>query len=115
MKKAIETLLIASAVLILSSFSSEKTTSFIGTYGVCDDDPSQIQFILNEDNTFTYQDFSNPHAPVDVKGNWEIKNSHLLLTDHNALRSFHSKWKLSKKGKMIKSRNGMAFYTLRKK
>jgi len=115
MKKAIQNLLIASAVLILSSFSNKQPIDFTGTYGVSDNDPSKIELVLNGDRTFTYQDFSNPNAQLNVKGNWEIENSQVILKDYNTELSFHSKWKIAKDGKIIKSRKGMTFYTLQKK
>ena len=114
MNKAIQTLLIASALLILSSFSNKQTIDFIGTYGVSDNDPSKIELVLNGDQTFSYQDFSNPSAPINIKGNWKRKNNQVILKDYNTELSFHSKWKIAKDGKLIKSRKGMTFYTLAK-
>ena len=115
MTKTLQTLWILSLALILSSFSDKQEVNVIGTYGVSDNDPTQIELILNVDSNFSYQDFSNSSKPINVRGNWELQNGQVILKDYNSELSFHSKWKISKDGKMIKSRKRMTFYTLAKK
>lgn len=114
MKKILQTSFFAVMLLSLVSFTAEPAQPFLGTYGVSQDDPSAIQLTLNADATFTFQDFSNPDRPIDVSGNWEVKNNHILLSGSDSSPSFHSKWKIVKDGMVAKSRKGITFYSLGK-
>ena len=103
-------------VIVLTTFSFTKAPGnhLPGTYGVSKDDPSRIRLTLNEDYSFTYQDFSNSEKRIVVKGNWEAKGKFVILKSTDAKNSFHDKWKISKDGIIAKSRKGLTFYTLGK-
>lgn len=104
-------------LLIISTFGFKATnsTELTGTYGVSDTDPSQIELVLNEDHSYTYQDFSNSAKKIEVSGEWELKNKNTILLKSDSELSFHNKWKIVDEGKTAKSRNGLCFYTLGKK
>lgn len=101
--------------ITLCSFSKPSELDLSGTYGVAANDPSQIQLILNKDQTFSFQDFSNPEKQVSVSGNWEIKKGKVLLKTSDSANSFHQKWSICKDGMVAKSRKGLTFYRLIKK
>lgn len=114
MKNYIKTLLFLGLILSLSSFTESGTSNFVGTYGVSENNPAGIELVLNEDNTFTYKDFSNKAKPIDVGGKWELKNNKILLKNTSTNISFHNKWRITKDGKFAKSRKGLAYYSLLK-
>ena len=115
MKNTIQTSLIVIVIITLSSFTQVAELDYAGTYGVSENDNSKIELTLNKDKTFTYKDLSNSAKPIDVKGNWEVKNNKIILKDYESECSFHSKWKISKDGKLAESRKGLTFYSLIKK
>ncbi len=98
----------------LLAFHPAPDNALIGTYSVSENDPSQIQLILNEDHTFSYRDYSIASSKINIKGKWEAKGNtfHLLSTKNDA--AFPKKWKIDSEGKIAKSRKGMCFYTLQK-
>ncbi len=104
-------------LLIISSFGFKaiNSTEIVGTYGVSDTDPSQIELVLNKDHSYTYQDFSNSSKKIEVSGEWELKNKNTILLKSDSELSFHRKWKIVNEGKTAKSRNGLCFYTISKK
>lgn len=102
-------------LLSLVSFTAEPIQPFLGTYGVSQNAPSAIQFTLNADETFTFQDFPNPDLLMKVAGTWEVKNNHILLRSSDSSPSFHTKWKIVKDGMVAKSRKGITFYRLGKR
>lgn len=99
---------------VLTSFTDTPTYNFIGTYGVSENNPNAIELTLNEDNTFTYKDFSNTKKRIDVTGNWMVKNNVITLSNHSSKFSFHDKWTIKMNGQVAKSRKGLTFYTLMK-
>lgn len=113
MKLILKTLLIVAAIATLS-FTKAPDSYLTGTYGVSKNNPSKIELTLNEDHTFTYQDFSNSAKPIDVKGTWEAKGEFVFLKSSDLKGSFHHKWKISEDGVVARSRKGMTFYTLNK-
>ena len=115
MKKLIATTFFITALLTFLSFTNIAEYDITGTYGVSKNDPSKIELTLNRDNTFAYQDFSNSNKKIDVTGNWEVKNKHIVLNNYSSEFSFHHSWKIVKNGLVVKSRKGMTFYTLIKK
>lgn len=115
MRKIIQAPFIVIILLTLFSFTGITELDFVGTYGVSENDPARIELTLNKDKTFTYKDLSNPAKPIDVKGNWSVKNNEILLKNYDSEFSFHTKWKIMKDGMVAKSRKGMTFYTLIKK
>lgn len=103
------------SLLMLSFVSnpSKKAEFKLGTYGVCncDNGTSAPNFgiTFNEDKTFHYFDNANK---IDVKGNWEVNNNSILLTDYSPNSSLDNKWNVTKTGKSIKSKKGLAFTRL---
>lgn len=106
----------AFAFLIASFFAFHPApkADLAGTYTVSENDPSQIQLVLNADNTFSYRDYSNAAEKIEVKGKWESKGRSIQLLSSTSTVSFHDKWKIDQEGNVAKSRKGMCFYTLRK-
>ncbi len=115
MKNIILTSFIATILVALSSFTKNSSERFVGVFGVSENDPSGIELVLNEDQTYTYKDLSNPNSQINVSGNWILKKDQLILLNNGSNSSFHSKWKISDDGMVAKSRKGLSFYTLRKK
>lgn len=115
MKQLLKTSMIVGLFLILSSFTNNSDLDFIGTYGSSENDPANIKLKLNADKTFTYTDFSNTKKKVDVNGNYVVKNNTIYLKNYLSDVSFHTKWKITKDGKMAKSRKGITYYSLEKK
>ncbi|MFK7949149.1 MAG: hypothetical protein AB8G11_16280 [Saprospiraceae bacterium] len=100
---------------VITSFSFvASTNSFVGTYGVTNNNPNVIELTLNEDFSFIYKDFSNPKKKIDIQGKWKVENETIFLKEESSSFSFHNKWKIEKNGKVAKSRKGMTFYTLMK-
>lgn len=115
MKTIFPSTLIIGILFAISSFTKPDETGLTGTYGVSENDPAQIELILNKDHTFTYQDLSNPDKNINVSGNWSFKNNQIILKDDRSELSFNDKWKIINDGTIAKSRKGMTFYTLRKR
>ena len=115
MKNIILTSFFAVILVALTSFTKHTSERFIGVFGVSENDPSEIELVLNEDQTYTYKDLSNPNNPINVFGKWIFKKDHFILLNKGSNASFHSKWKISNDGTVAKSRKGLSFYTLRKK
>lgn len=106
-------------VLIFVSFTailtSMKQAGLNMTYGVSQNDPSQIELKLSKDYSFNYQDFSNVSEAIKISGTYQIVNNTIHLNSNNSKIEFHDKWKLSNDKKVIKSRKGFTFYTLHEK
>lgn len=115
MKNLIKVSFLVVLITVSYAFTEKSDSEFIGVYGVSADDPSQIQLVLNDDHSFTYQDFSNPDHKIDVDGKWELKNDKIILSGSDINLRFHSKWKISDDGQVAKSRMGMSFYSLVRK
>ncbi|MBI1266287.1 MAG: hypothetical protein GC193_02525 [Cryomorphaceae bacterium] len=95
------------------AFTPVASKSVVGVYGVCDDNPSQVRLELKSDNTFEYID--NSVTPkLNVSGNWELTNEHVVLLSSQQGAIFHRKWKISEDWEVAKARKGMTFYTLRR-
>ena len=103
------------AIIFLSSFRDKLDHEFIGTYGVSDTDPSQIKLVINSDNTFYYQDFSNSSKKIIATGNWILEGKKLILKNTNSKMRFHNVWTFKENGQSAKSRKGFTFYRLGKK
>ena len=101
--------------LLVSSFTSKNPSDFIGTYGVSDADPSQIQLSIYADSSFYYQDFSVPDKKIMVSGTWTLRGNTVQLQASNTDVKFHKAWTFAENGKVAKSRKGMCFYRLCKK
>jgi hypothetical protein len=112
MKSLIKLTCILFTAFTLFSFTSFPDNQFVGKYGVSKASPTTLELVLNEDYTFAYKDYSNAKKPIDVKGNWEVKNNHVVLTNYNSDNSFHTKWKIKGECMIAKSRKGLCFYSL---
>ena len=114
MKKLHFTSLSALLFIITLAFKGPEVAKISGTYGVSEDNPAQIKLILNEDYTYTYQDYSRPANKIELSGKWELKKDRTVFLISDKEKSFHQKWKISEDGQTAKSRNRLSFYTLRK-
>jgi hypothetical protein len=112
MRKSIQFLTTLTAIVFLSSFTDKTPKEFIGTYGVYESDPSEIKLSIHSDNTFYYQDFSNPHKKIVVSGNWTLKGNKVFLTGNKSTLKFHKVWTISENGQVAKSHKGLTFYRL---
>lgn len=98
--------------VLLCSFAPIEPEPFIGTYGVSDLDPSDIQLTIQGDHTFYYQDFSNPDRKIVRSGTWSMKGKHVVLKDKAKTKNFHHVWKFRNDGRVAQSRKGITFYRL---
>ncbi len=97
-------------VMISFAFANPNT-ALKATYGVSLNDPSQIKLQLNNDFSFTYQDYSNVDKPIDVEGTYKIDGK-LIMLNSTSNSSYHNKWKITNDGCRIQSRKGILFYSL---
>lgn len=103
-------------ILAITCFGfSTATKGLNATFGVSENDPSQIELKLHDNFTFSYQDLSNSTNAIYTQGKYSVKNETIFLDAVNNTVDFHSKWKLSDDGTIAKSRKGMCFYRLMKK
>ena len=100
-------------ISLCSAFTSVNNDGLDVTYGVSENDPSQIELRLNKDYSFTYQDISINSKKIQVHGTYQIKNNEILLTSTEEEVKYHDKWKISKDKNTVTSRKGLTFYTLR--
>lgn len=112
MKTTTQFFTLLAAALLLSSFSFTNPYDFIGTYGVSEADPAQIQLVIRADQTFTYQDMSSASNKINVSGSWTYTNGKVTLTDAKSDVRFHNVWSIEKDGQVAKSRKGLSFYRL---
>ena len=115
MKTALKLSLIASIIFICSSFTTEKSNGLDLTFGVSENDPSQIELNLDQDFTFTYRDLSVASQKIIIKGRYAMKNNKIHLIAEDSQIQFHDTWKISNDQSVAKSRKGISFYTLRRK
>lgn len=101
--------------LLATAFTPNHPSNFIGTYGVSDADPAQIQLSIYADSSFYYQDFSVADNKIQVLGTWTLRGNTVLLQASNTDVKFHKAWTITDNGKVAKSRKGMCFYRLCKK
>ncbi len=95
---------------LLFSFSKVPNASVsYGKFG--GDGYSAPQITLNEDHTFHYVDKTNKNAPIDISGKWKIVEEELYLLDVNN-KKVMDEFEITREGKCLKARKGMAFYTL---
>lgn len=99
--------------VILSFAFTAPTMHVTGVFGVCDNDPSGISLLINEDHTFSYSDHSMKPG-IDVVGTWTLKSDETVVLKSDTEVAFHNKWKISNDGMTAKSRHGMSFYTLKR-
>lgn len=114
MNKKIRVLSLLSILFFMSSFSKLEKDDFIGTYGTQSVDPSQIILKINIDETFYFQDFSNPLNKITVSGNWKKKGNKIVLLTTSSFDKFHTKWNFKENAETAHSRLGLTFYSLHK-
>ena len=112
MKKILKIAVVMAVVIISQSFTTDMASKIHGTYGVSSKDHSRIKLVINEDHTFSYQDFSDQNNKIDTQGTWENKNQYVQLKSNKPNVKFHDKWKVSNNGAKAKSRKGLTYYTL---
>src|SRR5687767_6857890 len=104
------------ALLAMLSFKTEAPKLLTGTYGVCScggtQSTSKVELTLNEDKTFHYFDNTNPSKAVDIKGSWVLSGNTVILKDYQSAFPIHTKWRVDKNGKCLKSRKGLEFTRL---
>lgn len=66
-----------------------------------------IQLQLNEDNTFTFIDNSNPKEHIKAEGEYIVNGRSIKLFNYNSTHPISRFWKKDKKYNCIKSRKGM--------
>jgi hypothetical protein len=98
--------------IFLSSFTFNNSNAFIGTYGVSDSSSSQIKLVINDDQTFYYQDFSNAENKIVVEGRWTLKGKNVILNCDDANVKFHDTWTFTNDGQVAKSRKGLCYYRI---
>lgn len=99
-------------VFMLSSFIVLDPVKIVGTYGVSASDPSQIKLVLEEDQTFFYQDLSRSNQKLVIQGTWAMKGNKVELTEKGSESKFHNVWSFDQKGMVAKSRKGLSYYRL---
>lgn len=112
MKTSIKLSVVLFIISVCSAFTNMKNDGLNVTYGVSENDPSQIELRLNKDYTFTYQDFSITSQKITVNGTYQIKNNKIQLISKDKVAKYHDIWNLSNDNKTAKSRKGLTFYTL---
>jgi hypothetical protein len=101
----------------MSLTTTDNITLKIGSYGVCICEGSiavtmNTELLINDDFTFHYIDNSNQNKKIDVKGKWKRKGNIIYLLEYKSNFSIHSKWKIDKNEKCLKSRAGLNFRRL---
>lgn len=112
MKIISQSILALFMIILFSAFAEDEQKGIKVTYGASDSNPAQIELKLNEDMSFSYQDFSVASDKIQLKGSYEIQNKKIILQAEDGSRDFHRKWKISKDGTKARSRKAMLFYTL---
>ncbi len=92
---------------------TKKLNPKTGTYGVCNcggvnENSVRVELTINEDNTFSYFDNSNPSKKIDTKGTWTIDNNAVILKDQDPGTSIQTKWAIDENEKCLKSRKGLS-------
>lgn len=88
--------------VILLSFSVENSSNQVRSYGISENDPSQIRLDLNPDNSFYFRYFSNLSEQIELKGTWTLKGKKLILEAADGTKKFHSVWRTVSAGQKIK-------------
>ena len=111
MKKPFPLLALFAATLAISSFSTERPGTIVGTYGVPDADPSAIRLSIRADHTFSYQDLSNRENSRTVNGTW-TSNGRKVVLQASTPAKFHRVWFITDEGQAARSRKGLCYYRL---
>ncbi len=114
MKIKFTLLSLLASLFFYSAMASDKQKNPVGTYGVCESDPSRIELKLDANHTFHYRDLSNPKSGIQVSGTWVQRGNKVVLQSSNSGKGFHRVWRISEQGQTAKSRKGLCFYTLKR-
>ena len=110
MKKAFLSFVFIALTGVLLSFSKVPNANVsYGKFG--GDGYSAPQITLNENHTFHYVDKTNKQSPIDITGTWTVVENELHLLDVTNKRVM-DEFEITREGKCLKARKGMAFYTL---
>ena len=112
--KPLKAIALSAFLFSFFAFKSAPDPDFIGTYGISKNYPVKYELKINDDNTFTYQDFTDPKNKINAQGTWELKNNKLVLHDQTSTFPYYGKWKIEKDGKAVKTRKGLEFIRLAK-
>lgn len=102
----------------LSLNNHENPAPRTGTFGVCNCDEnsssaSKFEVTFNENNTFTYIDYSDLAKPIDTKGTWRMDGNNIVLENYQSSFPINTKWKVDNNNdNCIKSSRGMEFTRL---
>lgn len=111
----------ATAIAALFSFTPKnyepKTANLAGKYGAfCNEtDPlavGSLLLVLNDDNTFQYNDNSVANAKISVSGKWSIYEGDVYLSDYGTGNHIPRIWKTDKDSPCLKARKGTMFLRL---
>src|SRR5690606_26499916 len=97
--KPLKAIALSAFLFSFFAFKSAPDPDFIGTYGISKNYPVKYELKINADNTFTYQDFTDPKNKINAQGTWELKNNNLVLQDQTETFLYNGKWKIEKGGK----------------
>lgn len=117
-KKTILVSLIAFTLMSFTYIRNTKTTKLTaGTYSTCGcadskDSAQKIGLIIHENNTFHYFDNTTVGKSIDIKGNWTLDESTVILKDYPAGSSIDNTWEIDKNGNCLKSRKGLSVIRL---
>ena len=114
MKIKFTLLSLIASLFFYSATASDKQKNPVGTYGVCESDPSHIELKLNANHTFHYRDLSNPKSGIQVSGTWMQIGNKVVLQSPSSGKGFHRVWRFTEQGQTAKSRKGLCFYTLKR-
>lgn len=111
MKNRITLTIIGLAIICSYSFTPLKNGNeeFSTSYSFVRSGESNplIHLQLNEDNTFTFIDNSNPDKLKYAEGKYEINGRTIRLFNYNSTHPISRFWKKDNKCNCIKSRQGM--------
>ena len=102
----------ALSIMSFTTFSSERFSFRMGSYGVCDCGDNKgsapmIELTFNDDHTFHYVNNTDRSKPIDVKGKWTSEGKTIRLHDYKSEFAINDKWTMD--DKCIKSRKGLLF------
>lgn len=109
-KRTYALLIIGVISLSPSAFAAEKTDPMVGTFGRIGS--TQIQLTINDDFTFSYQDYSSNENNGSIDGTWAFRRGKVVLTATCTEKKFHQVWKITNRGQTAKSRKGLSFFRL---
>ena len=101
--------IVAIFLFVTLSFAVTPSLDVNGKYG-----DEIMQLTLNEDYTFSYFRINSSENKDEATGKWEIQNGKVVLTNIEGSTKIPKKWIVLNRGKTIKTRKNLTFYTLHK-